>query len=98
MIELRFFRERYNMDRDYYLGDNDVYCRLYFNTIGELTQQWDHIMEVDDHALEGETYSAWYVVDGEGFKHFCECLCGGAFDPGDIEYITREYKKAVNKI
>jgi len=95
MIELRFFRMRYRTDRDYYTGDNDVYCRLYFQTLGELKTKWEHIMEAEGHYLEGETYSAWYIAYGEGFRCVRALLCGGAFDPGDIEYISEEYKKAV---
>ena len=79
MIELRFYRERYNMDDAYYTGEDDVYCRLYFKTLNELKLKWDGLMEAHNHWLEGETYSAW---DENGIF-----LCGGAFDPGDIDYI-----------
>lgn len=88
MIELRFFRERYKMDRDYYSGNRDVYCRLYFRTIDELESKWNRIMSADNHELEGETYSAWYKRG-----KICWILCGGAFDPGDIDYIVDEYRK-----
>lgn len=88
MIELRFFRRRYDMDFDYYAGNRDVYCRLYFKDIKELKAKWRHIMCADKHALEGETYSAWYKRG-----KICWILCGGAFDPDDIDYIVDEYRK-----
>ena len=78
IIELRFYRERYNMDDEYYTGDDDIYCRLYFKTLNELTLKWDGLFEAENHWLEGETYSAWH----EG-----KFVCGGSFDPGDISYI-----------
>ena len=82
-IELRFFRERYNMDEDYYAGNDDVYCRLYFKTINELKLKWQGLFEAENRLLEGETYSAWY----DDYM-----LCGGAFDPSDIEYIEASYE------
>ena len=107
MIELRFFRERYKTVPNYYTGDKDIYCRLYFQTLEELKEKWNQIMKAEGHYLEGETYSAWYIANNEDCR--CDrvclyggafdpgdvCLCGGAFDPGDIEYISEEYKKAV---
>ena len=77
-IELRFFRKRYCMDMNYYTGDKDVYCRLYFRSIKELREKWKHLFEAEDYVLEGETYSAWAGN---------EMLCGGAFDPDDIDFI-----------
>ena len=85
MIELRFYRERYNMDSDYYTGKYDVYCVLYFKTLDELVTKWKKLFEACDHWLEGETYSAWGEYD--------TLLCGGAFDPGDIEYISDAFKR-----
>lgn len=82
MIELRFFRDRYNTDSDYYLSNRDVYCRLYFKNIDELKSQWKALFRAEKHFLEGETYSAWQGKN---------VLCGGAFDPGDIEYIEEAY-------
>ena len=73
MIELRFYRERFNMDPSYYQGDNEIYAKFWV-TRGELQEDWHDLL---DH-FEGETYSAWY----EG-----ECVCGGAFDPDDLEII-----------
>lgn len=84
-IELRFYRERYEMDDAYYAGTEDIYCRLYFRGIGELKELWETLMSAQDHWFEGETYSAWRE-DGK-------FLCGGAFDPGDIDYIESEYKE-----
>lgn len=81
-IELRFFRERYDMDPNYYLGNNDVYCRLYFKDFAELKECWERLMTAHDYYLQGETYSAW--CNGK-------VLCGGAFDPGDIEIIAENY-------
>ena len=83
MIELRFYNERYNMDLDYYSGTDDVYLTLYFSSMLALRKAWDKMFDCHitygGHFLEGETYSAW---DEDG-----KMLCGGAFDPGDIEII-----------
>lgn len=84
-IELRFYRERYNTYYDYYTGTDDIYCRLYFTDFDELNEKWDELMSAHGHYLEGETYSAW---DENG-----KILCGGAFDPGDIDYIKEEYER-----
>ena len=85
MIELRFYRERYNMDRDYYLGDDDIYCRLYFRDLDELKSHWKELFDANGNwLLAGETYSAWGGED--------DVLCGGAFDPGDIDYIEDALK------
>lgn len=83
-IEFRFYRERYNMNRDYYSGDEDIYCRLYFLDLDDLKSKWKGLFNDNDHWLEGETYSAW-SEDGK-------ILCGGAFDPGDIYYIEEAYQ------
>ena len=93
MIELRFYRERYNMNSDYYTGDHDIYCRLYFKTLHELEMKWKTLFNTADHWLEGETYSAWYPEHGDSGV----LLCGGAFDPGDIEYIANEFSNIPNR-
>ena len=79
-IELRFYRQRYNMDDEYYTGDRDIYCRLHFKSFKELKRKWNKMFP----HLEGETYSAW---------HHGKLLCGGAFDPGDIDYIEYDLKR-----
>ena len=84
-IELRFYRERYNMDDAYYTGLKDIYCILYFSSFDELKAKWDKLISVHGNYLEGETYSAW-SDDGK-------ILCGGAFDPGDIDYIKEAYER-----
>lgn len=80
-IELRFYRQRYNMDSDYYTGKKGIYLTLYFPNLEALQDEWDNLFDkpCQGHWLEGETYSAW-GDDGN-------LLCGGAFDPGDIEFI-----------
>lgn len=85
MIQLRFYRDRYNMDDRYYTGDDDIYCVLYFKTLNELRMKWHGLFEAENHWLEGETYSAW--------RNDGALLCGGAFDPGDIEYIVENYEQ-----
>lgn len=88
-IDLCFYRERYNMDEDYYTGDRDIYCRLNFRTLHELKQAWGRLFKASNHWLEGETYSAWY---SEGGTHNA-LLCGGAFDPSDMEYIEDAFDR-----
>ena len=77
-IELRFYRERYNMDEAYYTGTEGVYAVHHYKDIDELHDCWASLMRF----MEGETYSAWL---GEFL------LCGGAFDPGDFDYIEAAY-------
>ena len=83
-IHLRFYRERYNMDDAYYTGDEDIYRRVRLDDLDDLRRCWDALL----HDFEGETYSAWYGKS----KYGCDkLLCGGAFDPGDIDIIESEY-------
>ena len=86
-IELRFYRQRYNMDRDYYTGDKGVYLMLFFPNEESLAKEWKKMFRTDvpyeDHWLEGETYSAWDDEDN--------LLCGGAFDPSDLALIIPDY-------
>lgn len=79
-IELRFYRERFNMDEEYYTGDDDIYCKKYYKSFKGLKSKWNSLLD----SFEGETYSAW-IVDGDWAGHM---LCGGAFDPDDIEIIA----------
>ena len=83
-IRLRFYRERYNIDPDYYGGDEDIYKRVKLNDLDDLKWCWKALM----HNYEGETYSAW--VKGE-------CVCGGAFDPTDIESIELAYNDIIRR-
>lgn len=86
-IELRFYRQRYNMSRDYYTGDKGVYLTLYFPNEESLAKEWKKMFRTDvpyeGHWLEGETYSAWDDEDN--------LLCGGAFDPDDLVLIIPDY-------
>lgn len=75
--EIRVYYERYNMDPDYYLGRKGIKRRWTARTPLELCAKWQ--LYLNDY--EGDTYSVW---DGD------ECITGGAYDPGDIEYI-KEY-------
>ena len=77
-IELRFYRQRYNMDQSYYTGTEDVYETHYYPDIEVLHDSWASLMRF----FEGETYSAW-LND--------VLLCGGAFDPGDYYFIEEAY-------
>ena len=88
-IELRFYRERYNMDDDYCTGDKDIYARLYFKDLNDLKKKWKSLFNVNKHCLEGETYSAWY--DNRP-------LCYGAFDPDDIDIILKTQTMARKKL
>ena len=72
------------MDPDYYKGDEDIYRRVRLNDLNDLMRCWDALM----YALEGETYSAWVGK---------ECVCGGAFDPGDLQYIAPAYNDIVRR-
>lgn len=73
-ITLRFYRERYNMDEDYYTGDKDIYAMIKYPRFFELQSDWKWLLE----KFAGETYSCW-LED--------KLLCGGAFDPDDLAYI-----------
>ena len=84
-IHLRFYRERYNMDDAYYTGNEDIYKRVKLKDLDDLKWCWEALL----HDYEGETYSAW-LENGE-------MLCGGAFDPGDIDFIEEEYNKWTQK-
>jgi len=83
-IRLRFYRERYNMDPEYYQGDDDIYKRFKLNDLDDLRRCWDAILS----GYEGETYSAWVGK---------ECVCGGAFDPGDLQYIAPAYNDIMRR-
>ena len=83
-IRIRFYRERYNMDRDYYTGNYDIYKRFAFDNVDDLRRCWQAIL----HDHEGETYSAWL-----GNRSCDELLCGGAFDPDDINIIEEAFRR-----
>lgn len=83
-IRLRFYNERYNMDDAYYTGDEDIYARVKLDDLDDLKRCWNALI----HDYEGETYSAWYGRITAG-----RVLSGGAFDPGDIDYIEEAYRK-----
>lgn len=85
-IELRFYRQRFNMDKDYYSGEDDVYLTLYYPNIEALEDDWDNLInkKTGGYWLEGETYSAWDDDD--------DMICGGAFDPDDIEIIKEHFE------
>lgn len=74
MYEIRIYNERYNMDRDYYEGDEDIRTRIICRSIEKLIESWKMLLEEN----EGETYSVW---DGP------DILVGGAYDPGDLDVI-----------
>ena len=78
VIELRLYKERYNMDPSYYSGADGVYETRIYPDIDALHDDWASMMRF----YEGETHSAW--LDGQR-------LCGGALDPGDYEFIEASY-------
>ena len=86
-IELRFYKQRYNTDEEYYRGNKGIYLTLYYPDEETLIADWNNLFErkVAGHWLEGETYSAW---DEDG-----SLLCGGAFDMADIDYIVEKNKE-----
>lgn len=84
VIRLRFYLDRFNMEPEYYCGDEDIYCRVKLDDINDLRRCWSAL--INDY--EGETYSAW--VDGE-------CIIGGAFDPGDLENIELAYNDIMRR-
>ncbi len=83
-IRIRFYRERYNTDPDYYSGNEDIYKRIKFNDLNDLKRCWGALM----HKYEGETYSLWIGK---------ELVCGGAFDPGDLQYIEPAYNDILRR-
>lgn len=83
-IHLRFYHERYNMDVSYYTGDVDVRTKVRLNDLDDLKRCWNALL----CSYEGETYSAWLG------RRTCDyLLCGGAFDPNDIQLIEQEYNQ-----
>jgi len=78
VIELRLYKERYNMDPSYYSGTECVYETRVYPDIDALHDDWASMMRF----YEGETYSAW-IED--------RMVCGGALDPGDYDYIEAAY-------
>lgn len=88
VIHIRFYRERYNMDDAYYTGDEDIYKKIKLNDLDDLKRCWSALL----HDYEGETYSAW-----AGNRTCDFLLCGGAFDPGDIDYIEETYNDVMRR-
>lgn len=73
--EIRIYNERFNINPNYYQGNEDVKMRIYADSKKSLIQKWiDNLEE-----YEGETYSVW---DGD------EILVAGAYDPSDIDIIS----------
>ncbi len=85
-FEIRIFKERFNVDRDYYESDDDVRKRVYCS-LSELVNKWKELL-VDN---EGETYAVW---DHKYYDGRSNLVIGGAYDPGDIEYIEDWIKEA----
>lgn len=83
-IRLRFYRERFNTNPDYYMGDEDIYKRIKLDDLDDLKRCWKPIL----YTYEGETYSAWVGK---------ECVCGGAFDPSDLQYIEPAYNDIMRR-
>lgn len=71
--EIRIYNERYNMDVNYYTGNNDIKKSIWCDTPENLIDTMYDLLETE----EGETYSVW--------DHTTEdIIIGGAFDPNDI--------------
>lgn len=75
-LVLRFYNERFVIDRDYYEGYTDLQQVLIYASIETLKKNWKWLLE----GYEGEAYSIRTNSDGY-------LLCGGSFDPGDIDII-----------
>lgn len=79
-IVIRIFKQRYNVDRDYYEGYADLAHCFICDSFQRLLDDWPRL--IDEY--EGDTYSARVNEDGT-------LLCGGALDPDDINYIRTAY-------
>lgn len=74
--EIRFYNERYNMDFDYYTGNDDIKKSVWCDTPTKLKDTLWELLKTE----EGETYSVW--------DHTTEdIIIGGAFDPNDIDSV-----------
>lgn len=81
-LVLRFYNERFKTDRDYYEGYTDLQQVYIYASIETLKKNWEWMLE----SYEGETYSIRTNSDGY-------LLCGGAFDPDDIDIIENKLMK-----
>lgn len=72
--EIRIFKERFNINPDYYQGNEDVWKRIFADNKTALCHKW-----IENYKeYEGETYSVW---DGD------QMIVGGPFDQSDIDTI-----------
>ena len=79
-IVIRIFKQRYNVDRDYYEGYADLKRCIIYRGFEEFSADWPYLIRY----YEGDTYSARVNEDGT-------LLCGGALDQDDINYIRTAY-------
>lgn len=78
--EIRIYNERYNVDRNYYTGNEDIKKSVWCDTPTNLVDKWYELLKTE----EGETYSVWdHTVN--------DIIVGGAFDPNDIDWINDYY-------
>ena len=79
--EIRIFNELFNMDPDYYKGNEDIKFSVWCETSKELKEKWEELLKEN----EGETYSIWdHTVN--------EIIVGGAYDPNDWEIIDEYFE------
>ena len=85
-LVLRFYNDRYNMDRNYYEGYTDLRFCYIFKSFDELRSSWNTLLDM----YAGDSYSIRTNTDGR-------LLCGGVFSPDDLELIRKElYEPALN--
>lgn len=82
MYEIRVYYTRYNMDPNYYGGTKGVWRRWKAKTPEELIRKWKEHLE----KYAGDTYSVWDLNTGD-------MITGGAYDPGDVDYIEEYFKE-----
>jgi hypothetical protein len=78
-LVLRFYNDRYNMDRNYYEGYTDLRFCYIFKSFDELRSSWNTLLDM----YAGDSYSIRTNTDGR-------LLCGGVFSPDDLELIRKE--------
>lgn len=84
--EIRIYNERFNIDQDYYTGNEDIKLSVWCGTPEELKEKWEELLDEN----EGETYSIWdHTIN--------DIIVGGAYDPNDYEIIDEYFETEGDK-
>ena len=85
--EIRIYNERFNMDPNYYTGNEDIKLSVWCGIPKELKRKWEELLDEN----EGETYS---ICDHTAN----DIIVGGAYDPSDYEIIDEYFGTEGDKI